>query len=90
MSRNSDCIPFESTKWLWLVEDSKGFKYSVNLKEKTCSCRKWDLTGIPCKHACSAIAENKWDVEDFVDEAYHVKTYKACYEVDFNVFMCVY
>ncbi|XP_073227078.1 uncharacterized protein [Cicer arietinum] len=25
--------------------------YTVNLHTKTCACRKWDLTGIPCCHA---------------------------------------
>ncbi|KAI8568205.1 hypothetical protein RHMOL_Rhmol02G0179700 [Rhododendron molle] len=33
--------------------------YTVDLKEKTCGCRQWDLTGIPCKHACAAIGLNK-------------------------------
>ncbi|XP_022042275.1 uncharacterized protein LOC110944940 [Helianthus annuus] len=27
----------------------------VNVKHKTCACRKWDLTGMPCKHAVAAI-----------------------------------
>ncbi|GJW27030.1 mutator type transposase [Tanacetum coccineum] len=33
----------------------------VNLNQKTCSCRKWEISGIPCKHAIAAIhdmAEN--------------------------------
>ncbi|GKA72747.1 transposase, MuDR, partial [Tanacetum coccineum] len=27
----------------------------VNVEERTCSCKKWDLTGMPCKHAVAAI-----------------------------------
>ena len=32
-----------------------GGKYVVNLKEKTCACREWQLRGIPCLHAVAAI-----------------------------------
>ncbi|KAG9134368.1 hypothetical protein Leryth_016249 [Lithospermum erythrorhizon] len=37
---------------------------------------KWQLNGIPCKHACAAIRLNGENVEDFVDEWYTVDTYK--------------
>ncbi|KAK3038946.1 hypothetical protein RJ639_027431 [Escallonia herrerae] len=30
-------------------------EYVVDLKERTCSCRKWDLCRIPCAHAVYAI-----------------------------------
>nr|GEV94105.1 ribonuclease H-like domain-containing protein [Tanacetum cinerariifolium] len=33
-------------------------KYVCNMTERTCSCKKWDLTGIPCKHAVACI----WDM----------------------------
>ncbi|XP_073220694.1 uncharacterized protein [Cicer arietinum] len=35
--------------------------YTVNLHTKTCACRKWDLTGIPCCHALVCIWHNKAD-----------------------------
>nr|GEZ77193.1 hypothetical protein [Tanacetum cinerariifolium] len=35
-----------------------GDQYVVNMRTKECSCRKWELTGIPCKHALAAI----WDM----------------------------
>jgi hypothetical protein len=53
-------IKKESDKWSanWsgddhyaLFEVSKDTsKYVVNLTERTCACRRWDLSGIPCKH----------------------------------------
>ena len=30
-------------------------KFVVNLQERTCSCREWQFSGIPCNHAVSAI-----------------------------------
>jgi len=32
--------------------------YIVNLEEKTCACRKWDLASIPCAHAIVCIRHN--------------------------------
>jgi hypothetical protein len=29
-------------------------QFVVNLVKRTCGCRQWDLTGIPCAHAMSA------------------------------------
>jgi hypothetical protein len=29
--------------------------YVINLKESTCACRRWELSGIPCPHVVAAI-----------------------------------
>ncbi|KAL0011047.1 hypothetical protein SO802_006155 [Lithocarpus litseifolius] len=31
--------------------------FIMDLEEKSCSCRKWDITGIPCCHAISCISK---------------------------------
>ncbi|XP_058202608.1 uncharacterized protein LOC131317045 [Rhododendron vialii] len=54
--------------------------YTVDLKEKTCGCRQWDLTGIPCKHACAAIGLNKQKVEEYVHPCYSRDTYLGVYQ----------
>ncbi|KAL0406347.1 UNVERIFIED_CONTAM: hypothetical protein Slati_3948600 [Sesamum latifolium] len=56
-----------------------GSQYAVDLSKHSCSCRKWDLTGIPCKHANSAICNQKDDPEDYVADCYSVQTYKRVY-----------
>jgi len=33
------------------------FRYAVNLELKTCSCRPWQVSGKPCKHALAFIAK---------------------------------
>ncbi|KAL2226702.1 UNVERIFIED_CONTAM: hypothetical protein Sindi_2028900 [Sesamum indicum] len=49
------------------------------MKQKTCSCRSWDFTGISCNHAMSAISAQVLDLDDFVHECYHVDTFCKVY-----------
>jgi len=52
----------------------------VDLQNRKCSCRKWTITGIPCKHAILAIWAKNDVVLDYVDDCYKVDTYKRIYE----------
>lgn len=56
-----------------------GNKYAVNLLKKTCGCRRWQLTGLPCPHAISSINYMHKNVDDFVNPCYTVEAYKKCY-----------
>jgi len=48
-----------------------GFRFVVNLEEKTCSCRKWQVCGIPCKHALAFITSlPNASIKDYVYEYY--------------------
>lgn len=38
----------------WQVECSYG-TFVVDLEERTCACRKWELSGIPCLYAMAFI-----------------------------------
>lgn len=51
----------------------------MNLMNKTCGCRRWDLTGIPCYHVISCINKMDYIVEDYVHECYSTKKYKKSY-----------
>ncbi|KAK1685344.1 hypothetical protein QYE76_046192 [Lolium multiflorum] len=42
--------------------------YVVNLTARTCGCKRWDLGGIPCSHAVSAIYKAFLHPEDFVND----------------------
>ncbi|KAL2525338.1 Uncharacterized protein Adt_10392 [Abeliophyllum distichum] len=53
--------------------------YVVDLEARTCACRKWDLTGIPCCHAVAVIRDTRNDPEDYVDNCYTVESYLQCY-----------
>ncbi|WOL05714.1 hypothetical protein Cni_G14443 [Canna indica] len=47
----------------------------VNLVNRICSCRCWDINGIPCKHAISCILWLKEELEHYVHDYYKKDTY---------------
>ena len=49
-----NCVSQRADDGLWQVS-SGDYSYEVNLAQRTCSCRKWDLSGLPCNHAVSEI-----------------------------------
>ncbi|XP_074313949.1 uncharacterized protein LOC141649151 [Silene latifolia] len=51
----------------------------VDLVAKTCTCRKWDLTGIPCSHAIAAIFKIHRQAEDYVHDMYKKEAYLKAY-----------
>lgn len=59
--------------------DDKSMSYIVNLEQKTCECRIWDVSGIPCRHACCAILHNRNKVEKFTDKSYRKEKYMLSY-----------
>ena len=60
--------------------DYRQQKFVVNWRKKTCDCKKWDITGIPCHHAISAILHKGSKIENYVDHCYTIKKYKKSYE----------
>ncbi|XP_020081650.1 uncharacterized protein LOC109705325 [Ananas comosus] len=51
----------------------------VDLSKKTCSCKRWDIDGIPCNHAMAAISFRLRDPYDFVEDWFKTSTYRATY-----------
>ncbi|KAL6199798.1 hypothetical protein ACLB2K_029580 [Fragaria x ananassa] len=76
---SADCIPSATGSTKIKVESIGGSKYVVDLQRRTCACRRWNLTGIPCKHAISAIHFMREKLEDYIDACYLKKTYLATY-----------
>lgn len=62
----------------------------VDMSKKVCTCRKWELNGIPCKHAVATIwnmSENGMNVglpEEYVHPTYFLQTWKAVYANKIN------
>lgn len=48
---------------------STGFAdLSVNLETRTCTCLGWQMSGIPCPHACATIKKLKGNVYEYVED----------------------
>lgn len=61
------------------VRDSDGGQWVVNIATKTCSCRRWELSGIPCSHGCQALYSMNKNPEHGVDICYTKPLYMAAY-----------
>ncbi|KAK8609691.1 hypothetical protein V6N13_093107 [Hibiscus sabdariffa] len=86
IKKKFDVIKKDSVAWrmVWNGEGGcevkKGRKqYHVNLNEKTCSCRKWQLCGLPCQHACCAIWHTGGDPDGYLHSCYLKDTYIKAY-----------
>ncbi|KAL6125327.1 hypothetical protein ACLB2K_073386 [Fragaria x ananassa] len=51
----TNCIPSGTGSPMIEVDSIRGGTYVVDLQRRKCACRRWDLTGIPCKHVVSVI-----------------------------------
>ncbi|RYR13993.1 hypothetical protein Ahy_B04g070689 isoform A [Arachis hypogaea] len=67
---------FEVTKWQHRVR--------VNTRERTCSCRKWQLTGLPCCHGIAAIQRKNEKPEDYVHHKLTIEAYNRTYMFHIN------
>ncbi|XP_059670804.1 uncharacterized protein LOC132316326 [Cornus florida] len=47
----------------------------VNLGARTCVCRAWQISGLPCKHAAAAMAYKRMNIELFYDEKFSKHAY---------------
>ncbi|KAJ9566968.1 hypothetical protein OSB04_002934 [Centaurea solstitialis] len=68
------------------VTGAGGDQYVVNARDRTCTCRKWEVCGIPCRHVMATIwnmalnGENAGLPEHWVHNSYTLACWKAVYE----------
>ena len=61
------------------VRDKK-WRFTVDLGQKTCSCRYWQLSGIPCRHACAALFTMSDEPNNYVNACFSIDQYKTTYQ----------
>lgn len=59
-------------------------RFVVHLQNHTCTCRLWDLTGVPCVHACAAIKSIKGRPENYIHEYFTMEYFFKAYEYEIN------
>ncbi|XP_070668106.1 uncharacterized protein [Malus domestica] len=74
------CIPKMAGENEYLVQHLSGRQFVVKLKESTCSCRRWDLCGIPCSHAIACILARDESVYTYVYDCYKKEAYLNSYD----------
>ena len=62
------------------------FRHAINLEQKICTCRAWQVTGKPCSHALAFIAKlsRKVQMDEFVHRYFSVDWFKKTYACTFN------
>ncbi|CAL5192309.1 unnamed protein product [Lathyrus oleraceus] len=50
--------------------ENAGDKFSVNLQDQSCTCRKWQLTTLPCVLAISSMKSINFKVESYIPDMY--------------------
>ncbi|XP_019185976.1 PREDICTED: uncharacterized protein LOC109180722 [Ipomoea nil] len=56
------------------------FQFKINLELRTCSCRLWQLTGVPCPHSICAIFHRGHQPDQYIHEWYTKEVYLKTYE----------
>ncbi|RYR31774.1 hypothetical protein Ahy_B01g056676 [Arachis hypogaea] len=79
----------ESGKWLPIWSGDEHYErfeihgwptnMAVDLGKSICTCRFWQITGMPCVHACAALSQVNKDPEDFCHKWLTMDSYKATY-----------
>ncbi|KAM6586893.1 hypothetical protein CsatA_009498 [Cannabis sativa] len=72
-------LPTKSRELIYQIHNMYGNIYSVDLRSWVCSCRRWELTGIPCSHVVAVIWHNKQDPELYVSKWYTKEYYMKAY-----------
>nr|GLL45971.1 uncharacterized protein LOC109150412 [Ipomoea trifida] len=70
---------YKSVDEIYQVDDENFKPFKVDLSARQCSCRKWDLSGIPCTHAIAAIRKKGDLPEHHVHDCYTVEHYLRSY-----------
>ncbi|KAL5702030.1 hypothetical protein ACHQM5_027299 [Ranunculus cassubicifolius] len=51
----------------------------VDIRSRDCSCRGWQLYGLPCAHAAAALSSCRQDAHRFTESFFTVATYRKAY-----------
>ncbi|XP_043705494.1 uncharacterized protein LOC122655357 [Telopea speciosissima] len=73
-----DCNPMQASDYEFEVLEGRT-QFVVHLQNRTCSCRVWEATGIPCKHVAACVMSNREDIHIYCDPCYSVERYKLAY-----------
>jgi hypothetical protein len=62
--------------------EKREWRYPMNLEKRTCSCRQWEITGLPCIHALFFITSLRGpaaEIDQYVDDYFSIAKFNATY-----------
>ncbi|XP_020871455.1 uncharacterized protein LOC110225795 [Arabidopsis lyrata subsp. lyrata] len=63
-----------------MYEATRGLDtHRISLTERTCTCPKWQICGIPCEHVYGVLLDKKLEVEDYVCHWFRTPMWKKNY-----------
>ncbi|KAJ0579877.1 putative transcription factor interactor and regulator CCHC(Zn) family [Helianthus annuus] len=51
----------------------------VDIRSRVCSCRRWQIYGLPCAHAAAALISSGKNAHVFADHCFKVESYRETY-----------
>lgn len=51
----------------------KKWRFTVDLRSQTCSCRYWQVSWIPCQHACAALFKMSEEPNNYIHMSSHLR-----------------
>lgn len=64
----------------------RDYQNIVDINAKTCDCRRWQLTGVPCFHAIACLRHETIKPESVLPSCYSLETFKKAY--GYNIWPC--
>lgn len=55
--------------------------YVVNLKQHTCACMKWDLSGILCSHVITYLWKTMRKPKEYAYDYYKYLSFMSCFKM---------
>jgi hypothetical protein len=62
------------------VQEREDRRYIVNLQKGECTCRYWQLAGLPCCHAIAAIYKSSQQLDDYIAPCFTKAAYMKTYQ----------
>jgi hypothetical protein len=77
---SNECIVKSAVNFLYSVSSHEFEKeYTVDLTTRTCDCKRWQLTGIPCHHVIACCRADRINPENLVHSCYTIDTFNRAY-----------
>jgi hypothetical protein len=80
------CYAVPSGKGIFQVQ-VRDYQHIVDIGNRTCDCRRWQLTGIPCNHSISCLRHERIPPESMVADCYSIQSFMRAYGQ--NIWPCL-